>query len=184
MRRCLLILVWTVGIDVQFFSQNEPSSKVISNHSYGNTLVGKTVIQDVIKENGAGFHLDSVKYIKMFADMGGYCMHIMGTHKLYRYKYLGITYIVTNGDTISGIVFYPPFAGHTDKGEAIGITKLSSLNVPTTEGKIHYSNPSGNFDDGGRENYMENAKHYIKIDHIFYGFKRRSGNVTEIRIGR
>ena len=143
-------------------------------------------MQDVIKTANSKYTLDTITYLWGLAEIVGMedgCTKIERTKKFYRYKDLGLTYIVSSGDTISGIIFYPPFTGRTINREFIGLTKITSLNIPKKDNKIIYSHPDamGLYRD---KHFSENAKRYILVDGIYYGFKNKRKAITEIRIGQ
>ena len=138
-----------------------------------------TLMQDIINTKGSNYTLVTITYLAGLTNVGGGCLKIMQVKKFYRYKDLGVTYIVTSGDTISGIIFYPPFNGPTDRQEIIEKTKVSSLNIS----KIRYSHPDAIRGNRHVKRFSENAKHYVNIDSIYYGFKNKRKTITEIRIG-
>ena len=172
------------------------SAITITGTGYGKTVLGQTLIQEVIKENGQRYSADTVKYVFGSANIGGGVRLPMYRFKVfYRYEELGITYITSSqsGDTVSGIIFYPPFKGQTEKGAVIGKTRINSLDIPRKGGKISYSRPHkmGLYRD---KEFSENANRYIKIDGVYYGYKKSfwtknkfrapRKTITEIRIGR
>jgi hypothetical protein len=178
-----IIVIFFVVLTKFSFSQTDTSAKIITKTGYGTAIIGQTLIQDIVKTTESKLTMDSITYLWGLANMGGGCIRIERTKKFYRYKDLGITYIVSSGDTISGIIFYPPFSGQTGKGEIIGKTKITSLDIPKKDNKIIYSHP----DAMGLHRdkiFSENAKHYISIDGIHYGFKNKRKTITEIRIGQ
>jgi len=188
-----LIFLSVIGSTV-LSGQTDTSNK-ITNTGYGQVTIRRTLIQEVIKKNSNGLSVDTVKYVCGSANLGGSVrVPIYQSKIFYRYKNLGITFITssTSGDTISGIIFYPPFIGQTDKGVTVGQTKISSLDFLGKDSKISYSRPD-RMGLHGDKKFSENANRYIKVDGIYYGYKKSPftknkfkvshKTITEIRIG-
>jgi hypothetical protein len=178
-RKTLLLFIF-ISLHNWSISQTNSTPSVISKHGYANVVIGHTLIKEVLLTGK--FRIDTINYLWGLANMGGGCIRIEQTKIFYRCKELGITYIISRGDTISGIIFYPPFAGQTNKGEIIRQTEIASLNIPKRNNKIKYAYPDvlGLHRDKA---FAENAKHYVVIDDIYYGFKNKRRTISEIRIG-
>ena len=139
-------------------------------------------MHDVIKTEGTSYRLDSVTYVWGLANMGGGCLRLERTKKFFRYKSIGITYIVSEGDTISDIIFYPPFIGKTEKGVVIGKTTVVGLNISDIDEDIKHCHPDRLGLDH-HNHFSENAKQYVYDKGIYYGFRNKRRKITEVRIG-
>ncbi|HXC04366.1 MAG TPA: hypothetical protein VNZ86_06400 [Bacteroidia bacterium] len=182
MRNLILFVAYFVCLEFGY-AQQSPGKDLITETGYGHLIIGKSVIQEMIKENGSEYRLDSTKYLWGLANMGGGCLRLERMKKFYRYLSKGITYIVTNGDTISGVIFYKPFAGTTAKGVILNQTKVSALKISDVKKECKRYHPDRlGLDHHNR--FSEQAKQYVRVDEIYYGFNRVRGRITEIRVGR
>ncbi len=159
------------------FSQTPPA--IVTKSGYGNIIIRQTVMQDVLKSSNVKYKIKTNQYEIVWPTSSV----APPPNKYYISKKTGITYIVSLSDTITGIIFYPPFKGETEKGVIIGKTKTSSI-VRSKEEIFQRMNKYNTFfvlRDKQLNTYR--GMRYQYLEGISYGFLKNSSTIREIRIG-
>lgn len=149
----------------------------MTKNGFGKVIIGETLIQEVLSSSNEKDKIKIKRYKGVFSVSSK-----PPEKKNYIFRKIGITYIVSIGDTITGINFYSPFSGETEKGIIIGQTKTSSLIGAENEiVKRMKKNDFYNHLKSKPTNKYRGLR-FLILDEIKYGFTKNDSTISEIRI--
>lgn len=165
----------------------------VSSKGFQNTTIGKTNIKDIITKYGNNYKLKINEYTSTLANMGSGCIHLYKTKRFYRYAKIGIIFITTDSDTISGVIFTKK--ANVKTAQNIQLKKLYKNKIEAiidsdstlSKDKSFYIKRKNQY--GFSQKYSKKANWYNSVNGILYCYKKHTRlkgvnkKILEIRIG-
>ena len=165
----------------------------INSIGFQNIIIHKTTIKDVIGLYGNGYKFKENEYTWAIANTGSGCIHLRKTKRFYKYKKVGITFITTENDTISGIIFTRKAKVRTPQNldlKRLRKNKIESIinsDIALLKDSRFYINRKNMY--GYSQKYSKRTNRYSSINGILYCYRTYTKlkvvnkKILEIRIG-